>query len=91
MKDDTIKLVAAAALGIAGGLVLGLYIWGSEESKRKFSIPVDKLIALVKELDEKDALTAENIKQTITNLFDKTEKKTEKDIEENTEKKKTNE
>ena len=76
--DETIKLVAAAALGMVGGLELGLYIWGSEENKRKFSIPVDKLIALVKGLDAKDALTAENIKQTITNLFDKTEKNTKK-------------
>lgn len=77
MKDDNVKLIIATALGVVGGLALGLYLWGSEENKRKISIPVDKLFSLIKDLEAKDALTSDNIKDVITNIFDKTEAKAE--------------
>lgn len=74
MKDENMKLIAAVTLGAAAGLVLGMYLWGAEENKRKLSVPVEKIVQLIKNLEAKDALTVENITQAISELFDKTEK-----------------
>ena len=79
MKDESMKLIAAVTLGAAAGLILGMYLWGAEENKRKLSVPVEKLVQLIKNLEANDALTVENITQAISKLFDKTENIEEKE------------
>ena len=78
MDNQNTRLMVAAALGAVGGLLLGLYLFGSEEKKGKLSGHLSNLSSIVKELEEIDTQEAKNMKEKISKLIKSVEKGLEK-------------
>ena len=69
MENQNAKLLVAAALGVMGGLLLGLYLWGAEEKKIKLSRHLSTLTEIIKELEEVDTREAKSVKDKISKLI----------------------
>ena len=69
MNNDNVKLLVAAGLGAISGLLLGMFIWGSEEKKGKLSKHLSSLSDMVKELEELDTKEAKDLKDKVKNIL----------------------
>lgn len=74
MDKQNTKLVIATAFGAVGGLLMGLYLWGSEENKGKLSKHLSGLSSIIKELENVDIKDAVNVKDKISKLLKSVEK-----------------
>jgi len=74
MENQNTKLLVAAALGAVSGLLLGSYLFGSDEKKGKLSDQLDALNKIVKELEEVETDEAKSMKEKVLKLIKSVEK-----------------
>ena len=67
--NDKYKLVVALAIGAAGGLLLGNYIWGKENKDFKFSKPFFELSKVIELLNNANPDEIDNLKKKVQNIL----------------------
>ena len=67
--NDKYKLVVALAIGAAGGLLLGNYIWGKENKDFQFSKPFLELSKVMERLKDANPDEIDNLKKKVQNIL----------------------
>ena len=69
IEKENYKIIAAAATGAIGGLILGHYLWGTQNSDRNLSKHLATLSKVLEEIEGINTEEAENLKERIQNIL----------------------
>ena len=69
MKQENLRLLVAAALGAATGLILGMYLFSEQERKVRLSKHMAGLSELLQELEELKTDEANQLKDKVKSIL----------------------
>jgi len=69
IEKDNYKIIAAAATGAIGGLILGNYLWGKPGRDTTLSKHLATLSKVLEEIEGINTEEAENLKERIQNIL----------------------
>ena len=69
LEKENYKIIAAVAIGAIGGLLLGKYVWGQDDSDRPLSKHLATLSEVLEQIEGIETKEAEYLKERIHNIL----------------------
>jgi hypothetical protein len=69
LEKENYKIIAAVAIGAIGGLLLGNYIWGKDNSGKPLSKHLATLSEVLEQIEGIDTKEAKDLKERIHNIL----------------------
>ena len=73
LEKENYKIVAGIAIGAIGGLLLGKYVWGQDNSETPLSKHLKTLSEVLEQIEGLDTEDAKDIKERIHNVLNSIE------------------
>lgn len=69
IEKENYKIIAGVAIGAIGGLLLGNYIWGKDNSESPMSKHLSTLSEVLEQIEGLDTEDAKDLKERIQNIL----------------------
>jgi len=68
-ENENYNLIAVAAMGAIGGLIIGSYIWGGDKDTKHLSKHLSTLSEVLEQIEGIDTKEAKDLKERIFNII----------------------
>lgn len=69
LEKEDYRIVAGVAIGAIGGLLLGKYVWGKDDSDKPLSKHLATLSEVLEQIEGLDTTDAKDLKERIQNIL----------------------